>query len=290
MKQPINISPQAAATFMKNSIRNGNLEALHTLLFIDKADPNAELNGSHMLHEAAKSENDRAISMLLQAGADVNLADAQGHSPLRVAIKSGNAVSVKKLLAAGADPMAPAREDDGSMPTDEAIAYRYGSDVAHAVAMAVDRYRINHFVLHGKTAELESYLKKGVEPDTFDRFGETALMEAVSKGAGRDVELLLKHKADPNIANKSGQTPMHIAAAGRDEAIVEKLYKSGAKMNCKTASGQTPLDIAERHGNRPVINAIRKHLLQEELTLATAATRTSKPVSAPKTAKFGRKP
>ncbi len=290
MKQPINISPQAAATFMKNSIRNGNLEALHTLLFIDKADPNAELNGSHMLHEVAKSENDRAISMLLQAGADVNLTDAQGHSPLRVAIKSGNAVSVKKLLAAGADPMAPAREDDGSMPTDEAIAYRYGSDVAHAVAMAVDRYRINHFVLHGKTAELESYLKKGVEPDTFDRFGETALMEAVGKGAGRDVELLLKHKADPNIANKSGQTPMHIAAAGRDEAIVEKLYKSGAKMNCKTASGQTPLDIAERHGNRPVINAIRKHLLQEELTLATAATRTSKPVSAPKTAKFGRKP
>lgn len=290
MTQPIKISPQAAATFMKNSIRNGNLEALHTLLFGDKADPNAESNGSHMLHEAAKAENDRAISMLLQAGADVNLLDAQGHSPLRVAIKSGNAVSVKKLLAAGADPMAPGREDDGSMPTDEAIAYRYGSDVAHAVAMAVDRYRINHFVLHGKTAELETYLKKGVEPDTFDRFGETALMEAVGKGAGRDVDLLLKHKANPNIANKSGQTPMHIAAAGRDEAIVEKLYKSGAKMNCKTPSGQTPLDIAERHGNRPVINAIRKHLLQEELALATAATRTSKPVSAPKTAKFGRKP
>lgn len=290
MTKPINISPQAAATFMKNSIRNSNLDALHTLLFIDKADPNAELNGSHMLHEAAKAENDRAISMLLQAGADVNLQDAQGHSPLRAAIKSGNAVSVKKLLAAGADPMTPGREDDGSMPTDEAIAYRYGSDVAHAVAMAVDRYRINHFVLHGKTAELETYLKKGVEPDTFDRFGETALMEAVGKGAGRDVELLLRYKADPNIANKSGQTPMHIAAAGRDEAIIEKLYKSGAKMNCKTASGQTPLDIAERHGNRPVINAIRKHLLQEELTLATAATRTSKPVSAPKTAKFGRKP
>ena len=290
MTQPINISPQAAATFMKNSIRNGNLDALHTLLFIDQADPNGESNGSHMLHEAAKSENDRAISMLLQAGADVNMLDAQGHSPLRVAIKSGNAVSVKKLLAAGADPMAPGREDDGSMLTDEAIAYRYGSEVAHAVAMAVDRYRINDYVLKGKTADLESYLKKGVEPDTFDRFGETALMEAVSKGAGRDVDLLLKYKADPNIANKSGQTPMHIAAAGRDEAIVEKLYKSGSKMSCKTPSGQTPLDIAERHGNRPVINAIRKHLLQEELTLATAATRTSKPVAAPKTAKFGRKP
>jgi ankyrin repeat protein len=290
MTKPINISPQAAATFMKNSIRNGNLEALHTLLFIDKADPNAELNGSRMLHEAARAENDRAISILIQAGAVVNLVDAQGHSPLRVAIKSGNAVSVKKLLAAGADPMAAAREDDGSEPTDEAMAYRYGSDVAHAVAMAVDRYRINDFVLKGKTAELETYLKKGVEPDTFDRFGKTALMEAVEKGSARVIEILLKHTADPNLATKTGETTMHLAAAGRDEAIVEKLYKSGAKMNSKTAIGLTPLDVAERHGNRPVINAIRKYLLQEELALATAATRTSKPVSAPKTAKFGRKP
>lgn len=290
MTNPINISPQAAATFMKNSIRNGNLEALHTLLFIDKLSPNAAVNGSPMLHEAAKAENDRAVSMLLQAGADVNGVDGQGHSPLRIAIKSGNGVSVKKLLAAGADPMASAREDDGSEPTDEAIAYRYGSDVAHAVAMAVDRYRINDFVLKGKSAELESYLKKGVEPDTFDRFGKTALMEAVEKGAARDTEILLRHKADVSLANKAGETAMHIAAAGRDEAIVEKLYKAGAKMNCKTAQGLSPLEIAERHGNRAVINAIRKHLLQEDLALATAATRTTKPVSAPKTAKFGRKP
>lgn len=290
MTRPVNISPQAAATFMKNSIRNGNLDALHILLFTDKADPNAQLNGSPMLHEAAKAENDRAISMLLQAGAQVNGADAQGHSALRVAIKSGNALSVKKLLAAGADPMASAREDDGSEPTDEAIAYRYGSDVAHAVAMMVDRYRVNDYVLKGKSAELESYLKKGVEPDTFDRFGKTALMEAVEKGAARDTEILLKHKADVSLATKGGETAMHIAAAGRDDGIVERLYKAGAKMNCKTAEGLTPLDIAERHGNRPVINAIRKHLLQEELALATAATRTSKPVAAPKTARFGRKP
>ncbi len=290
MTNPINISPQAAATFMKNSIRNGNLQALHTLLFVDKADPNAEQNGSPMLHEAAKLENDRAISMLLEAGAHVNGTDAAGHSPLRVAIKSGHAVSVKKLLAAGADPMASAREDDGSSPTDEAIAYRFGSDVAHAVAIEVDRYRINHYVLNGKTAELEDYLKRGVEPDTFDRFGKTALMEAVEQGTVRDADILLKYKADPNIATQKGETAMHLAAAGRDETLIEKLYKAGGKMNAKTADGSTPLQIAQRHGNRAVMNAIRKHLLQEELALATAATRTSKPVAAPKTAKFGRKP
>ncbi|MDI1226610.1 MAG: ankyrin repeat domain-containing protein [bacterium] len=290
MTTPINISPQAAATFMKNSIRNGNIEALGTLLFIDKLSPNAAVNGSPMLHEAAKIENDRAISMLLQAGAEVNGVDGHGHSPLRIAIKSGNGVSVKKLLAAGADPMASAREDDGTEPTDEAIAYRYGSDVAHAVAMAVDRYRINDYVLKGKSEELESYLKKGVEPDTFDRFGKTALMEAVEKGAAGDTEVLLKHKADPNIATSAGETAMHIAAAGRDDTLIEKLYRAGGKMNVKTAEGLTPLQIAERHGNRPVMNAIRKHLLQEELALATAATRTSKPVAAPKTARFGRKP
>ncbi len=290
MTSPISISPQAAATVMKNSIRNGNLDALHTLLFIDKVDPNAELNGSPMLHEAAKAENDRAISMLLQAGANVHGTDAGGHSPLRIAIKSGNHVSVKKLLAAGADPMASSREDDGSHPTDEAIAYRFGSDVAHAVAIEVDRYRINHYVLNGKATELEEYLKRGVEADTFDRFGKTALMEAVEQGIARDAEILLKYKTNPNIATRTGETAMHIAAAGRDETLIEKLYKAGGKMNVKTAAGLTPLQIAERHGNRAVMNAIRKHLLQEELTLATAATRTSKPVSAPKTARFGRKP
>ena len=65
--------------------------------------------------------NIRLLQTLVDAGADVNLADKDGWTPLSVAAFHGHAECIKALLAAGADPK---REvDDGDTAYDKAVAW-----------------------------------------------------------------------------------------------------------------------------------------------------------------------
>ncbi|HYD17736.1 MAG TPA: ankyrin repeat domain-containing protein [Patescibacteria group bacterium] len=285
----MNLSPQAAATLMANAIRSDNPDALHRLLFEDTANPDALHQGSTMLHHAARAENDRAITMLLQAGADIHLTDAQGGSVLRAAIKSGNAVSVRKLLAAGADPTAISPEDDGSNPSDDVLATRYGGEVSHAVNMAVDPFRVNQYARLQKAEWMEGYLLRGVPADTIDRFGKTALIEAVELGYKDGVEVLLRHRADPNRVMRDGRTAMHYAAEKGYVDLIENLAAAGAKLNTALPDGRTPLQLAEAAGNKSAAAVILKLQRQQDAILADSATRLSQSLPAPKTARFTRR-
>ena len=67
--------------------------------------------GERALHRACGAQSARAIKLLLDAGADPNAQDAQGHTPLRYALRKYGAQAQKRvdpllkmLLAAGADP------------------------------------------------------------------------------------------------------------------------------------------------------------------------------------------
>ena len=54
------------------------------------------------MHVAARDGRDEVIRALIEAGADVNLADGDGKSPLRVAKWHRNGIAVRILKAAGA--------------------------------------------------------------------------------------------------------------------------------------------------------------------------------------------
>ena len=57
----------------------------------------------HPLHLAAKNNDQKLISSLLDAGAGVNIQDGGGHTALHFAEESGSTVCVKMLIEAGAD-------------------------------------------------------------------------------------------------------------------------------------------------------------------------------------------
>ncbi len=58
----------------------------------------------------------RVVDRLLEAGADVNIANRNGENALHAAAQAGNAGTVRKLLAAGANPLAVTNE--GQTPLD----------------------------------------------------------------------------------------------------------------------------------------------------------------------------
>jgi ankyrin repeat protein len=88
-------------------------EAARTLLAAG-ADVNARSDNAFSvlpLHSSVAGGHEEVTAVLIDAGGDVNAAEADGWTPLHAAAMNGSRDSVERLLAAGADPAA--RKDDG---------------------------------------------------------------------------------------------------------------------------------------------------------------------------------
>ncbi|HUS95967.1 MAG TPA: ankyrin repeat domain-containing protein [Hyphomicrobiaceae bacterium] len=91
-----------AAAFDRNA-------AMVELLLSFGADPNAthETNAMSALHYAASFGDTSIISMLLDAGASIELRTATGETPLMLAASIGQLSAVNLLLRNGAKPRTP---------------------------------------------------------------------------------------------------------------------------------------------------------------------------------------
>jgi ankyrin repeat protein len=80
-------------------------EATMTLLLQSGANVNlAGGDGRTALHEAAQRGDADAIALLLRHGADTNVMDREGRTPLSLAAEIGSVPSIQALLDAKADP------------------------------------------------------------------------------------------------------------------------------------------------------------------------------------------
>jgi len=80
--------------------------------------------GKGALHHAART-NGEMVSILIQAGADLNLVDREGLTPLATAVADGHLTNMLLLLQAGADPNAGR---PGLKPVDLALRQRRDED------------------------------------------------------------------------------------------------------------------------------------------------------------------
>lgn len=63
----------------------------------------------------------------------------------------------------------------------------------------------------GREEIVELLLRNGVEINSKNKNGSTALDVAVEKGFGKIVEILMQSGADPKVENKNGKTAIDIA-------------------------------------------------------------------------------
>lgn len=88
----------------------------------------------------------------------------------------------------------------------------------------------------------------GVEVDTRQPDGATALHWAVYREDLETVDLLLRAGASVDVVNRMGATPLWLAAGNGDPVAIARLLDAGANPNVALREGETPVMTAARSG------------------------------------------
>lgn len=110
---------------------------------------------------------------------------------------------------------------------------------------------------HIEIAEL--LLARGADPNLQDKFGYTALMSASYRGYAEIVGMLLKRGADPNLQDDYEDTALIFASCKGHVGIVEILLKHGADPKLRD---QTASKMAIREGHIEVANLLSESMKQ----------------------------
>ncbi|KAI9890829.1 MAG: hypothetical protein M1814_003613 [Vezdaea aestivalis] len=99
-------------------------------------------------------------------------------------------------------------------------------------------------------------INRGMDMDSRDPNGNTAICLASSNGIEAVVRLLLKEGVDVNARAESGKSALHIASYEGYEAIVRLLLENGADINAQTELGRSALYIASYKGYEAIVRLL----------------------------------
>jgi ankyrin repeat protein len=235
---------------------------------------------------AARDDRADAARVLVAAGANIELADANGIRPLLMAVINNHLDVARLLLARGADVNA----DDfwGRTPLWAAVEYRNldmnNKDQDSPTDNGVDRAPILEFIktlldagatVNVRTRELppsRRWLYSLNDVSWVDFTGQTPFLRAAFSGDTTTMRLLLQHGADPNLPTLAGTTPL-MAAAGVGWVVAQTYTESpqasidavklcldlGADVNAANSMGLTALLGAVNRGSNDIIQLLADH-------------------------------
>jgi len=226
-----------------DAARNADAAALRTLLDRGARVDEAEADGTTALHWASYRDHIEGADLLLRAGANVNASNDLGATALWMASQNGSTAMVGRLLAAGANPNAALLRGE----TPLMVAARSGAAEVAARLLAGGA-EVNHRAARG----------------------QTALMWAVSQQHADVVEVLIAHGADIRARSDAwsqmmavpphglpeynrevphgGNTALMFAARVGDAASARLLVEAGADVNDADAWGVSAMVLAAHSG------------------------------------------
>ncbi|PSN43662.1 Ankyrin-3 [Blattella germanica] len=269
---------KVVAVLLENDTRGKvRLPALHiaakkddckaaTLLLQNHHNPDVtSKSGFTPLHIAAHYGNEAIANLLHQRGADVNFSAKNGLAPLHMAAQ-GDHVDAARILLYHRAPV-----DD--VTVDYLTALHVAAHCGHVrvAKLLLDRKAdpnsraLNGFTpLHiackkNRLKVVELLLKYGASIEATTESGLTPLHVASFMGCMNIVIYLLQHNANPDIPTVRGETPLHLAARANQTDIIRILLRNGAQVDAKAREEQTPLHVASRLGNVDIVMLLLQH-------------------------------
>ncbi|TWU74163.1 hypothetical protein ED733_000145 [Metarhizium rileyi] len=205
------------------------------------------------------------VYLLLAKEANVNHVGTMEPTALQQATSLGNKALITLLLDKGADPNLAGGQRD--TPLNIAIRQKLGSDIVLSIiSKGADLSQAGkHGILPAGTAAgadqvsiLQLLAEKGVDPLAKDIHGRTALMHAVIGHSVDAVSYLLANKMiSVSEVDAKGQTPLIVAAVLGDKAIVKVLLEKGFSdpklLNAQDYRGKTALACAVSSNHLDVV-------------------------------------
>jgi ankyrin repeat protein len=252
----------------------------------DRGRRGAALGGMTSLNFAARDGRIEETKLLLAAGANVELAEANDMRPLLMALLNNQLAVARLLLEAGAD--VNAADFWGRTPLFAAVEYRNldmnNRDEDSPTTNYVDRAplleMIAELIEHGADVNAQTrevppsrrWLYSLGDVSWVDFTGQTPFLRAALSGDIAAMRLLLEHGADPNLATPAGTTPL-MAASGVNWVVAQTYTESpqslldaiqlcldhGADVNATNSMGLTALLGAANRGANDIIRLLVKN-------------------------------
>lgn len=198
------------------------------------------------------------VTLLLQAGADVDAVDpASGHTPLLAAVLAGNTTIVRLLAEHVAGlRLAPAPRDAAAVvATTQALqvaCHRGEPELAAACVRAGARFDAAACLVAAARGGHPAMLDWVAQRGRCDGGLAPALHEAAHQGHVAVVQWLLDHGAPIDSSNSFAWTALHLAAYGGHQSVVELLLAAGAESRAVCGQQRTAADWAEAAGHAAI--------------------------------------
>ena len=225
------------------------------------------------LIKATKKGNLNAVTVLLEAGADVSATTKiTKQTPLHIAVHKGHTEIAATLILSGADPNAK----DGKGRTPLHLAAGKGivqgivagtknkaksltkSAACKSVTVAEKGTMVGTSAT--RAASMWAATAASALCDSEPPEGEDAL--TISKAQG--LAVLLLNGGDPNVRDNKGQTPLHGAAHKGQSLAVQILIDAGADTEIMDFKGRKPIDLAVKKGRVEAIALLNKAVAAKE--------------------------
>ncbi len=190
--------------------------------------------GATPMSLAAEVANTEILKLLLDAGADADSPNADGMTALLAVARTGNVEAAKLLIDRGAT--VDAREGFGGQ-----TALMWASARRHPPMIEL-------LLSHGAAIDARSthrdyprHITAEGRPKSLDSGGFTPLLYAARENCRACVDVLLAKGADIDLADPDGVSPLHLSVMNANWDLAKQLIEAGADVNQWDIFGATPL-------------------------------------------------
>lgn len=227
------------------------------------ADPNIKekMEGRTPLFDAAWSENEPLVSILLDYGANPNISDKDKWTPLFCSAWRGHVSITKTLISYGANK--GARDIYGKTPLEKAKENNQ-LDV-QSVLEIYTKTNTNIFnqlvrnIRKGDIEAIELTLAEGFPVNMCNERGDTLLINAVKEKNKDIINLLIMFGIKLNRFNYKGNTALMYATKLKDLEIIKILLENGANPIIKTKQTFSAVEIASSKGSSELVELFNKY-------------------------------